>query len=318
MKRHVGAAALARFREGDLGQRRAARVGAHLTRCARCTDLSAELAGITMLLASTPVPAMPDHLAARIQDTLASEAAGRLALDQGTEPARRELPRHGGPPRRRRPVLASPVVLRTLAAAGAIVVIGGGGYLALSHVATGTSGASSAAGHPAAAAGSAGSRAASQPFRAAPSFGPALSYGHNGASRASFVPVATGLNFVPAALAAQVTAVLSQVRYKVPEAAPTSGTVPSPAATSQAGSSAGSSAGSRFAGIPLTVLDGCVSRIAAGGRVLLVDVAKYQGRPATVIVVAPGASAPRQVWVVGPACSASRGDVIAHQSMPGR
>src|ERR1700730_11479292 len=132
MKRHVGAATLARFREGDLSRRRAARVGAHLTRCARCTDLSAELAGITMLLASTPVPAMPDHLAARIQDTLASEAAGRLAPDQGA------------PPRRRRPVLASPVVLRTLAAAGAIVVIGGGGYLALSHVTTGSSGASSA------------------------------------------------------------------------------------------------------------------------------------------------------------------------------
>ena len=67
MTRHVSVAALARFREGDLGQRRAARVSAHLSSCARCTDLSAELAGITMLLASTPAPAMPERLASRIQ-----------------------------------------------------------------------------------------------------------------------------------------------------------------------------------------------------------------------------------------------------------
>jgi hypothetical protein len=315
MKRHVGVQALARFREGDLSQRRTARVGAHLTRCARCTDLSAELAGITMLLASTPVPVMPDHLAARIQASLASEAAGRLALDRGNEPRQRELPRHGGAPRRRLrlPVLASPVVVGALAAAGAIAVIGGGGYLALSRIANngaGSAARSAAGSHAAAAAGVGQSGTASRPLLAPPAFGPALPYSPEGGSRqASFVPVATGVNFVPASLATQVTAALSQVRYRLSEPAPDSGTVPSPTATSQAGS--------RFAGIRLTVLEDCVGRIAAGSQVLLVDVAKYQGRRATVIVVAPRVPAPRQVWVVGPACSASRGDVIAHRSMPG-
>jgi hypothetical protein len=314
MKRHVGVQALARFREGDLSQRRTARVGAHLTRCARCTDLSAELAGITMLLASTPVPIMPDHLAARIQDTLASEAAGRLALDRGNEPRRRDLPRHAGTPRRRLrlPGLASPVMAGALAAAGAIAVIGGGGYLALSHIANngaGSAARSAAGSHAAAAAGVGQSGAANRPYLAPLTFGPNLPYSTGGGSRqASFVPVSTGVNFVPASLATQVTAALSQVGFGRPEQAKRSGAVPSPAATSLAGS--------RFAGVRLTVLKGCVGRIAAGSRVLLVDVAKYQGRRATVIVVAQRVPAPRQVWVVGPACSASRSDVIAHRSMP--
>src|SRR5450759_641022 len=273
MTRHVGAAALARFREGDLGRRRAARVGAHLTRCARCTDLSAELAGITMLLASTPSPAMPDHLAARIQDTLASEAARRLAPDPGTERARRDRPRRaaGSRPHLRLPL---PVVLGTLAAAGAIVVIGGG-YLALTQHATRGTSASIAAG-PAAPTAGTDHRAANLPNAGLPAFGPELRYaGHGG--QASFVPVATGMNFVPAALTGQVMAALSQIRSS--QAAPSAGTA---ATATPAGASP---APGRFDGVPVTALEGCVSRIAAGGRVLLVDVAKYRGRPATIIVV---------------------------------
>jgi hypothetical protein len=308
MKRHVGAAALARFREGDLSPRKAARVSSHLAGCARCTDLSAELAGITMLLASTQAPAMPERLAVRIQDTLAAEAARRVALDPGTEPLRRDLPgRDGGHRRpRRRPGRWSPVMVRALAAAGAIVVAAGGGYLLISQNATnGSSGSASSAGV-AAPAGTQHRAAASRPLAGPAATGPELRYGPPG-GQASVVPVASGTNFVPAALAGQVTAALSQVR---------NGRGTLGAATTPSAAPVSPDLG-RFGGVSVSALQGCVSRIAARGRVLLVDVAKYQGRQATVIVVMPQGSADRQVWVVGPACSASRSDVIARQRMPG-
>ena len=44
---------------------------------------------------------------------------------------------------------------------------------------------------------------------------------------------------------------------------------------------------------------------------LLVDVARYQGAPATIIVT-EAAGGPEQIWVVGTGCSASRSDVLHH------
>jgi hypothetical protein len=65
-------------------------------------------------------------------------------------------------------------------------------------------------------------------------------------------------------------------------------------------------------------LSGCVSRIAAGRTVQLVDIARYRGAPATVIVTAAKGSAPAQVWVVGLRCSASASDILAHQPLHAR
>jgi hypothetical protein len=308
MTRHVSVAVLARFREGDLGQRRAARVSAHLSSCARCTDLSAELAGITMLLASTPAPAIPERLATRIQDTLAAEAARRVTLEPGTEPGRRDLPRRAGPPRRRRPRLTSPLAVRALAAAGAIAVLAGGGYL-LSQNTPSTTERTATSGRAAPQTGAGlGQPHANLPNMSVPAVGPQLTY-RNG--KASVVPVASGVNYRSATLAKQVKAALSVVpSAKVP---------PHPASTAVSSPGSGTSAGpevNQFGIMTMSELQGCVGRIAPRGRVLLVDVARYQGRQATVIVVAPHGAA-RQVWVVGPACSASRGDVLAHLSMPG-
>jgi hypothetical protein len=324
MTRHVSPAALARFREGDLRARKTARVSAHLTRCARCTDLDAELAGITTLLASTQAPAMPEHLAARIQDTLASEAARRVALDPGTEPGRRDLPVRTAGSRRhlRRPAVSSPVLLRTLAAAGAVVVIAGGGYLVLGQHGTSASSGSSAAGGeaggrgvPAAHAGVPGARGAGNGSRAPVTFGPKLRYGSPG-GRASFMPVSSGTNYLPAGLAGQVTTELALVLERQAPYASSNG-LSAPGTAPAASARASVPAAARFGGVPVTALQGCVSRIAGADRVLLVDVARYQGRPATVIAAAPAGSAARQVWVVGPACSQARSDVLAHQSMPG-
>ena len=71
-----------------------------------------------------------------------------------------------------------------------------------------------------------------------------------------------------------------------------------------------------FPGGTLAALPGCVTRIAAGRQVLLVDVDRYQGKPATIIVVAGGAGGSR-VWVVGPGCSRSDSDVITQASLAG-
>jgi hypothetical protein len=61
-----------------------------------------------------------------------------------------------------------------------------------------------------------------------------------------------------------------------------------------------------------TQLTNCVRTVAQGKSPLLVDVAMYEGRAATVIVL-PGADSARlDVWIVGPACSASDPAVIKH------
>jgi anti-sigma factor RsiW len=59
-------------------------------------------------------------------------------------------------------------------------------------------------------------------------------------------------------------------------------------------------------------LAGCVRRVTGGRMPLIVDVARYEGRPATVIVLPGDASDRLDVWVVGPACSPSNPAVIKH------
>ena len=149
MRPHVGAKTLARYRQGDLSQRRSSRIGAHLAGCARCRARSEDLAGVTALLASVRPPPMPEHLAARIQAALATEAATQVTRSAekapagekaaagaptpaGTGPAangrrpRPEAPGHGRRPRLARPGPA--VALRALTAAAAVVILAGGIY----------------------------------------------------------------------------------------------------------------------------------------------------------------------------------------------
>ena len=57
--------------------------------------------------------------------------------------------------------------------------------------------------------------------------------------------------------------------------------------------------------------------VTGGARLLLVDVAHYQGRPATVIIEAPSGGQPGHVWVVGPGCSAGRSDLITQVPLAG-
>jgi hypothetical protein len=326
--RHVGAETLARYRQEDLSRRRASRIRAHLAGCKRCRALDEDLAGVTAMLADVQPPPVPEHLAARIQTALAAEAARRAApAAEGTRTAAADArtaaggvetrpaasaardarpasgpapggraPQHERPRRGRgqpwRPRLSSPVALRTMAAAAAVVVLAGGGYEIAQHV----------GGSPTSGTSSAGSGRA--PFggnHSAPVAAPALPPRYLHAGRSDVPLVASGTDYLPATLRGQVRSTLA--RYPPTRAG--SGVVGGPLATS------GSS--SQASGSP--ALAGCVTRIAAGRQVLLVDAASYQGTPATVIVTGARAGGPEQVWVVGTGCSRASSDLLAHVTL---
>jgi hypothetical protein len=321
MTRHVGAEALARYREGDLGGRRSSRIRAHLARCARCAALDEELAGVSAILASVPGPAMPEQVTTRI--TAALMAARQAQPNAGLEPGRPELPRqsrqpagprqpgrsrHAGPAgadrRWRLPELRSAVAARALAVAAAAAVVAGGSYGAI-QLAGGPTGASSAAS-------ASGSAAGVLPGAA--SFGPPQAYNSAG-QPGEFTPVSTGAKFQPQLLKSQIRSELQRHSDTGSQA-----TSPLPKSTRlparRSGPNDSAPAIRSFRGIPLTALRGCVTRIAAGRAVQLVDVDQYQGKPATIIVVAAPAGG-SHIWVVGPGCSRSDSDVIARASLSG-
>ncbi|MBC6456477.1 anti-sigma factor family protein [Actinomadura sp. HBU206391] len=61
---------------------------------------------------------------------------------------------------------------------------------------------------------------------------------------------------------------------------------------------------------PTEQLSACVDRIAGGRQPLLVDVADYDGEPATVIVLPTQNRSDLDVWVVGSKCSTKASDVL--------
>jgi len=293
MRGHVDAEALAMCREGLLHRRATARIRAHLSGCARCAELDAGLAEVPTLLAFTSVPAMPPELATRIEAALAAEAAGRPAeAAQPTVPAASpaaERP-HTGPQRTRwgRPGVAQ----RVLAYAAAIVVVAGGGGYLLSHLASGSSGpASTSAGAPAHGA-VPGAQSEGQASSATGSSGLLL--------------ISSGTDYRPGRLPAQATAALARYAPDTRLSAPAKQTPSAPVPSRQI-----------LQPRNLAALTACVARIAGGHQPQLVDVARYNGRPATIIVLRRTAQAPAEVWVVGPACSATRSDVITHTGLPG-
>jgi hypothetical protein len=315
--RHADAETLARYRHEDLSRRRASRVRAHLAGCARCRALDEDLAGVTALLADAQPPPMPEHLAARIQTAIAAEAARRPALPAqavsaapgaatagearraGTEPAGTGVPegraarhgRHGRDrPRQRRPGFASPVALRAMAAAAAVVVLAGGGYEIAQHVGGSSSPSETSAGS--------APRTQQGPF-SAPAAVPAplhrLSYLHAG--HVDVPVVQSGTNYTPATLRGQVTNTLATYG-PLARSGPSGSHSPVPAG-----------------GTPESALGGCVTRIAKGQHVLLVDVASYRGTPAMVIVTRAAAGGPEQVWVVGTGCSSTSSHLLAHVTL---
>ena len=93
-------------------------------------------------------------------------------------------------------------------------------------------------------------------------------------------------------------------------------------ATRSAGlNSPGKGSGGLSRRAPSLALTGCVDRVAGparvhAGEVKLVDQARFQGRPATIIVVQATPAQPGTVYAAGAGCSASRTDILATAPYP--
>ena len=291
---HVDAGVLAELSAGLISGRRAARIHAHLAGCQRCARVSAELSEVSVLLASVPQATMPAAVTRRLSTAIADEAAARSGTAgtpvrlAGGEPFRRPERAGSGRSRNR---LASPVAVRSFAAAAAVCLVAAGGYAIVQLASPGRSGPGLSLGT------SAG------PHKNGGNIGPgpfSVSPTHQGnaihpsslspVSPPVFTVVKTGTNYRSATLGAQVTKELSQTAKISGNKAP--GGLPEHQPTAQQ--------------------DGCALRITSGVKPTLVDSARYQGHPATIIALAPGAGQLGQAWVVGPACSADRNDILAH------
>ena len=153
------------------------------------------------------------------------------------------------------------------------------------------------------------SSSAAGPAVPAPAASPALPYQHAG-GQDRITPVMTGTDYTPGNLSSQVAAQLGRHGRGATLAGPNAMTPSDRGPAAAPGRLAAT-----FGNLAVSDLAGCVNRIAAGELVLLVDVARYQGRPATVIVTKAPAAGPEQIWVVGTGCSASRSDVLKHATL---
>jgi hypothetical protein len=287
---HPDATALAEYKAGLTGGRRARRLAAHVASCASCASVNDQLTAVTTVLASAPEPAMPDAVESRIMAALATEAALVTVTPHDTEAAHdtaakrdtalRPVGGDGGGSRRRPGGGRSgpgnrwlrPAVLASAAAACLVLF---GGVYGIAHLSSGSSSSSAAS----SAAGSAAAGSESSPLAGAQAPGthtrlePADS-----APAAAFAVTASGTNYQPATLA-------KQVRAQLARPAKTAALPAAEAAPAQ--------------------LSACVLHLTGQMRPSLVDRATYQGKPAYVIAVTNWA------WVVGTGCTASNPELIA-------
>ena len=322
MSRHVRAETLARRREGKLSARKEASIDAHLSGCARCAGTSADLAAVSNLLARTQLPPMPDSLAERVQMAIASESAERAArvpapatgkqaagpVDVAADVAagaagagRRRAAR-----RLRRPRLSSPLVLRGLAGTAAVVAVAGVGFLLASGHTTQNGQNRSASGAPA---GSGAHRASSttRPLvngAAGQSRPVSLHYRLRG-KIATTTALSSSTNFRRDSLARNVRKdVATTARF-----GPNASAVPTPT---------GLYAKTALPeGLSVSRLEGCLGRVDAGRKILVVTIARFQGKPAAIVALRSLRAADLfDVTVVGPSCSASHADVIYQTTIP--
>lgn len=296
MRGHVDAESLALCAEGLLSRRRSERIRSHAASCPECAAAQARLTEVPALLAQVPPPPLPPGIAARLDAALSAETAARAAPDPGTVPGQAAPAQPAGTPPRPRPArprgpwLRMPVAARLLAAAGVLVVAGGVGY-AVSQSSSSSS--SSSAGSAAVPRAVAGPHSGSAASGSGPGAGPGIGV--------QFTVRHSGIPYRKNTLADQARALV---------AAPSAG-LNSPAK--------GSGGLARRA--PSPALAGCVDRVAGpaavhAGEVKLVDQARFQGRPATIIVVQATAAQPGTVYAAGAGCSASRADILATAPYP--
>ena len=292
-QRHPDATALAEYKAGLTGGRRARRLAAHVASCASCASVNDQLAAVTTALASAPEPAMPDAVESRIIAALATEAALVTETPHDTEAAHgtaakrdtalRPVGGDGGGSRRRPGGRSGrsgpgnrwlrPAVLASAAAACLVLF---GGVYGIAHLSSGSS--SSSAASSAAGTAAAGSESSPLAGAQAPGTHTRLEPADSGQA-AAFTVTASGTNYQSATLAQQVRGQLAR---------------PAKTAASAAAEAA-----------PSAQLSACVLHLTGQMRPSLVDRATYQGKPAYVIAVTNWA------WVVGTGCTASNPELIA-------
>ncbi len=295
---HVDANVLAELNAGLIDGRRATRISAHLAGCERCARAGASLSEVRRLLAAVPPPVMPDGVTSRLTAAIELEAAAR-AGEAGSGAA---VPRAGladqetihhserGRDRRPRPVrrafpglpgLRAPVTARAFAAAAAACVLAAGGYTVAQLTSHGLTAAPSSPGRNGHRQMSGATQSPKAGFHQQPLSTPSGSGGLE-----QFSIVRSGTDYRPAGLATQIEHELAKVGG-TREYAPTS---------------------AEYA---------CVQGVTGGNRPTMVDVAEYKGRPATVIAMAAEGTHIPQAWIVGPTCSASNSDTLAHVMLAG-
>jgi hypothetical protein len=296
MTRHASTDQLASLAVGELRRRKATRIAAHVAGCLHCTQVSQDLADVPAVLAAVPYPPLPQIVSVRIETALRIEVSERLSAAPATEASRRDLPVGG---RRQRagagqswhlPGLSTPVT-KLVGAVGAVALIGGGGYLLATNLPSGAATSSSSS--------------AAVPTPAQPmTQGPDVTYGSPG-SQQTVDSVSSSTDFVPSQLRTQALGAFREAQLKGVAGTSASGSARAPASVAPLNSSAGvsSSAGSRLAG--------CIDAVGAGHRVLLLDLAKYEGKPATIIVLSDTTTSQAEVVVTTDTCSATSPTVLA-------
>jgi hypothetical protein len=342
--RHVSPELLALHREGAVTAAKAASIDAHLAGCPRCSGIDAALTNLPSVLAATELPPMPDALTLRIQMAIARESAARAEASPASAapapaesalagagaraagatagtagagagsariPGRPDLPERSRSRSRRfrRPDWSSPLLLRGLAAAAVVVVIAGAGIL-LANVHTASQPAGSTANGagaraPAARPSGAGGVNRQGSFSARASAPMIVSYRLNGRI-ATTNAVVSNANLTMRSLPRMVRKqVASVTKLASGAAAPGNQRAASPKA--------------RIGGVSMSALQGCLSMMARGRTVMLVSVARFLGRPATIVVLKSLTAANVfDVGIVGAGCSASNLDIIRMLSIPVR
>ena len=296
-KKHPSADQLARMAVGELRPRKAAKIQAHVAQCEKCAQIHEQLNAIAAILASASYPPMPENLSARIEAAISSEARQRLAAMPATEAGRGDLPA-------RRPRVRadggwhlpglSAAGTRLVGAVGAVAIAAAGSYLVAGNVGTSVTRLPSSP--------LAGAAAPAQQM----SLGPDVTYGQPG-SLHTVRAVESHANFVASHLRAEaISAVHAAEAVDVFPAQPSAST-----ASSLTGSAADPSAHEPSA----RGLAGCIGLIAPGQTVLLIDIARYQGKPASVIVTAATVVSEAEAWVAGSSCSATTKDVLTQAAV---
>jgi hypothetical protein len=282
---HLDPEVLAEFDAGLITGRRGAQISAHLAACEQCTALGEQLTGVSTLLMAVPAATMPDRLAERLDTVLAAEIAQRDQTEGSRDRERRPRPAWH---RNLRPLalrVLAPVAVVALIVAGVVELTPKGSTSSSASSAAAAPANRSAAGGPAAAQSSSAASGAIGANR--PAVAPLETTPANASrmSPAAFPVVTSTVNFAPASFKQQVEAAL-----RVP-------------------------ANERQTQTSTTTIRACVQALAgSAASPVLVESARYQGQPATLVVLRAGSS--DTAWVAGSRCSAADHDVLDRTTVP--